>query len=116
MSTENFWNIYREIERALNYTIDDFLRDKTLIEETKKAIRSLYSLVMDKLHYKYHINNDVNKLLYLLLTQNTLSASTVQEALDVIRFIENIESYEPQILYSMIVRILEVLEELYFNA
>ncbi len=115
MTDEAFWKAYREVELALSLQMEEFVKDKKAVETTKNAINELFYVVSNKLKEKYK-GRELNEILYSLFMQNKIPAITIQEVFDIINFIKNINSQEPQMIYGMLVRILEVLEEIYFNA
>ncbi|NON63464.1 hypothetical protein [Acidianus sp. RZ1] len=106
-----FWELYREIEKGTKVSIDEFSRDKKLNGEVRKAIIELYNEVIGFVEYK--TGKKERDALVSLLEQGNITPILLQEMLDISRVIAKISEVEDDVLYGMLVRIMEDLEELY---
>ncbi|MFP3226615.1 MAG: hypothetical protein RXQ80_06830 [Sulfolobaceae archaeon] len=113
MSLEEFWRYYRTIERGTVVSLEEFEKDDILKRDIREAIASLYKLILN-LSRKVS-NNEGEDLIWDLAKKNIINPSLIQEYLDVIRIVKNVNKVSDDILYSMLVRIMEDLEQLYFS-
>ena len=113
MSLEEFWKYYRIIERGTTISLEEFEKDEDLKKDIREAITSLYKLILS-LSRKVSANEGED-LIWDLAKKNVINPSLIQEYLDVIRIVKNVDKVSDEILYSMLVRIMEDLEQLYFS-
>ncbi len=112
--SEEFWSLYKNIEKGTKVSIEEFLKNKELNYEVKSSSLSLYKKVLSDAS-KIVKESEDSKIIWELLRRNIISASLAQELLDISNTMNNIFSTDDTIIYSMLVRIMEDLEELYFS-
>jgi uncharacterized protein YutE (UPF0331/DUF86 family) len=112
--SEEFWSLYKNIEKGTKVSIEEFLKNKELNYEVKSSSLSLYKKVLSDAS-KIVKESEDSKIIWELLRRNIISASLAQELLDISNTMNNIFSIDDTIIYSMLVRIMEDLEELYFS-
>ncbi len=113
MSTR-FWSLYKNIEKGTKVSLDEFSENKELNYEVRSSSLSLYNDVIAEASKIVNEKAD-SKIIWELLRRNIISVSLAQELIDISKIINNIFSIDDTIIYSMLVRIMEDLEELYFS-
>ncbi|AWR93470.1 hypothetical protein [Acidianus brierleyi] len=113
MSTR-FWLLYKNIEKGTKVSLDEFSENKELNYEVRNSSLSLYRDVITEASRIVNESED-SKIIWELLRRNIISVSLAQELIDISKIIANIFSIDDAVIYSMLVRIMEDLEELYFS-
>lgn len=99
------------VELGTKVSLDEFLNNNELKGKVKMGIRGLYADVM--VEVKKMTNKKDEDAIWELAKRGTISPILVQELIDVIRIVKNIESIDDELIYTMLVRIMEDLEQLY---
>ncbi|MEM0373948.1 MAG: hypothetical protein QXV69_04050 [Sulfolobaceae archaeon] len=107
-----FWEYYRKVEKGLSVPIEDFKYNIIIKEEVKEGIRGLMKILEEKIK-KITNKNNIEEGLVELLSNSRISPALYQEMVDILRLYKKLDVVEDEILYSMLVRILEDIEELY---
>lgn len=109
-----FWSLYKSIEKGTKVSLDEFSENKELNYEVRSSSLSLYKDVMAEASKIVNEKED-SKIIWELLRINIISVSLAQELIDISKIITSIFSIDDEIIYGMLVRIMEDLEELYFS-
>lgn len=109
-----FWEIYYRIERGTRVSLEEFKKDENLKKDVKDAILDLYSFVISMCRKIVNVE-DEEKLLFELLKRKIIDSSLLQELIDIRQVILNINEIDDEILYGLLVRIMEDLEELFYS-
>lgn len=109
-----FWDLYHRIERGTKISLEEFKQDNELKRDVKNAILELYSYVISMCR-KVIDEDDDEKLLYQLFRNRIIDSSLLQELMDIKGLIANINEIDDEMLYSLLVRIMEDLEELFYS-
>jgi len=109
-----FWLLYKNIEKGTKVSLDEFSENKELNYEVRNSSLSLYRDVITEASRIVNESED-SKIIWELLRRNIISVSLAQELIDISKIIANIFSIDDAVIYSMLVRIMEDLEELYFS-
>jgi len=109
-----FWSLYKSIEKGTKVSLDEFSENKELNYEVRSSSLSLYKDVMAEASKIVNEKED-SKIIWELLRRNIISVSLAQELIDISKIITSIFSIDDEIIYGMLVRIMEDLEELYFS-
>ncbi|BFH72541.1 hypothetical protein SJAV_04850 [Sulfurisphaera javensis] len=108
-----FWDHYRLIEQGTKVNLDEFLSNEELKKKVKKGIKGLYTDVMALV--ERCVNKKGEEAIWELAKLKIISPNIVQELIDVIELVNKIDEIDDSIIYSMLVRIMEDLEELYIS-
>ncbi|QIW24935.1 hypothetical protein EWF20_12885 [Sulfolobus sp. S-194] len=108
-----FWDNYRLVELGTKVNLEEFISNKELKEKVKRGIRGLYEDVINEI--ERCIGKRDEEAIWDLAKSGKISPNNIQEFLDIIYMINNIDKIDDVILYGMLVRIMEDLEELYIN-
>lgn len=108
-----FWENYKLIELGTKVSLDEFLQNKEIKENVRKGIKGLYEEVMAQVE-KITGKKDEDAI-WDLAKAKVISPNIIQELLDVISLVKNLDKIDDVILYTMLVRIMEDLEQLYFS-
>lgn len=106
-----FWDNYKIVELGTRVGLDDFVKDEELKSRVKKGIIGLYLDTMNEV--KRVIGKGDEDAIWELAKKGIISPDLIQELLDVISIIKNLDKLDDAIIYSMLVRIMENLEQLY---
>ena len=109
-----FWEYYRGIEKGTKVTYEEFSLDERLKLEVKNSIKSLFKLILDEVKNRLGEINSKD-LVWELAKKGVIKPELIQEYLDVIDLVTDIDYVDDLTLYTMLVRIMEDLEELYFS-
>ncbi len=112
---EAFWNLYRVVEKGTTMTLDQFESDKATNSEIRRAVGGLIDLVFKEAEKMLPGERDRERALWELMKRNVISAHLAQELLDILSLAKHVNEVEDAVLYGMLVRIMEDLEELYFS-
>lgn len=108
-----FWENYRLIEAGTKVSLDEFINNKDLVEKVKLGINGLYTDVMTLV--EKCINKKDEDAIWELAKRRIISPNNIQEFLDVIDMVKNLNKFDNSIIYTMLVRIMEDLEQLYIS-
>ena len=92
-------------------SLDEFLRNEDLKNKVKKGIIGLYLDTMNEV--KRVIGKTDEEAIWDLAKKGIISPNLIQELLDVISIVKSLDKLDDAIVYSMLVRIMENLEQLY---
>ncbi|MCH4815462.1 MAG: hypothetical protein QXY87_07090 [Saccharolobus sp.] len=98
------------IERGTLVSLEEFKSNQKLKESVKNGIKGLVKLLFqeaDKI-IKFTSNDD---LIFQLMKLGLISATLAQELLDILKIVNNLDNVDDEILHSMLVRIMEDVEE-----
>ncbi|ARM75035.1 hypothetical protein [Acidianus manzaensis] len=109
-----FWELYHRVEKGTKVSFDEFKKDDKLKNDVKDASVKLYSYVISMARKIYNIDDD-EKLFFELFKNKIIDSLLLQELIDIRSFIMNINEIDDEILYSLLVRIMEDLEELFYS-
>ncbi|QGA53384.1 hypothetical protein GFS03_01690 [Sulfolobus sp. E5-1-F] len=98
------------IEKGTLVSLEEFKRDQKLKESVKNGIKGLVELLFQKagMIIKFTSNDD---LIFQLMKLGLISATLAQELLDILKIVNNLDNIDDEILHSMLVRIMEDVEE-----
>ena len=106
-----FWDNYRLVELGTKVSLDEFLKDEGLKNKVKKGIIGLYLDTMNEV--KKVVDKTDEEAIWELAKKGIISPNLIQELLDVIAIVKNLDKLDDVLIYSMLVRIMENLEQLY---
>ncbi|AKA74977.1 hypothetical protein SULI_00160 [Saccharolobus solfataricus] len=98
------------VEKGTLVSIEEFKSNRKLKESVKNGIKGLVKLLFqeaDKI-IKFDSNED---LIFQLMKLGLISPTLAQELLDILKIADNLDNVDDEILYSMLVRIMEDVEE-----
>ncbi|QXJ34500.1 hypothetical protein [Saccharolobus shibatae] len=98
------------IERGTLVSLEEFKSNQKLKESVKNGIKGLVKLLFQEAGkiIKFTSNDD---LIFQLMKLGLISATLAQELLDILKIVNNLDSVDDEILHSMLVRIMEDVEE-----
>ncbi|BDB99046.1 hypothetical protein [Saccharolobus caldissimus] len=106
----SFWDYYRMVEQGTLVNFEEFKQNSELKEKVKEGIKGMLKILTSEISTIIKFNS-YEEAVWQLLRLNIISASLAQELLDIFPVINNIENADDNILYSMLVRIMEDIEE-----
>ncbi|MDT7861548.1 MAG: hypothetical protein RRA45_04990 [Saccharolobus sp.] len=106
----SFWDYYRMVEQGTLVDFEEFKQNSELKEKVKEGIKGMLKILTSEISTIIKFNS-YEEAVWQLLRLNIISASLAQELLDIFPVINNIENADDIILYSMLVRIMEDIEE-----
>ncbi|EWG07530.1 MAG: hypothetical protein ASUL_03449 [Candidatus Aramenus sulfurataquae] len=112
---EAFWSLYRIIEKGTRISLEEFESDKTTNARIREAVRDFVDLVFLVVENKFQGEKDRERIIWELMRENVISAYLAQEIIDILNLVKRLADVDDKVLYGMLVRILEDLEELYFS-
>jgi len=107
-----FWEYYKKVEKGLLVPIEEFRANSKIKEEVKEGIRGLIKILEEDLR-RLTNNDKIEEALMELLSKSKITPILYQEILDILRLYKELDSIDDDILYSMLVRVLEDIEELH---
>jgi len=110
-----FWTNYARVEKGTLVSLDEFTASAELKEEVKNGIRGMALLILEIGREKLGKYEDWEGLIWELGRAGILSPSLLGEVIDVIRIALDPWKVDDGLLHSMLVRIMEILEEVYFS-
>ena len=106
-----FWDNYKLIELGTRVSLDEFMRNEELKTKVKKGIIGLY---LDTMNEVRRVTDKTDEeAIWELAKKGIISSNLIQELLDTISIIKNLSKLDDEIIYSMLVRIMENFEQLY---
>ncbi len=112
-----FLKFYRLSEAAVRLKPDEFLLDRATVEITVKGVKGLASCVREfgikALQATGHQSVDVRDMPFALASANIINGSLADDLEDLLRLADGADSVDPMVLYSNLVRVMEVFEEAY---
>ncbi|MBP1357240.1 MAG: hypothetical protein JZD40_01960 [Sulfolobus sp.] len=99
------------IELGTKVSLDEFLNNEELRGKVKRGIKGLYADVMAEAEKVTKKKGE--DAVWELAKGKIISPILVQELIDVLQIVKNIDSVDNEIIYAMLVRIMEDLEQLY---
>ncbi|AWR96556.1 hypothetical protein DFR86_02655 [Acidianus sulfidivorans JP7] len=109
-----FWDLYHRVEKGTKVSLEEFKNNKELKNDVKNAIIQFYSYVVSMARKVINIDDD-EKLFFELFKKKIIDSLLLQELIDIREAIINLDKIDDDILYSLLVRILEDLEELFYS-
>ncbi|BDC18339.1 hypothetical protein [Acidianus sp. HS-5] len=109
-----FWEAYRKVEKGTKVTLDEFKSNSELKSEVKEGIIELYNEVLGEAR-KLINKSDDEELFLELFKNNIIDSYLLQELIDIANIIKNLSKVDEEVLYSLLVRIMEDLEELFYS-
>ncbi len=103
-----FWDYYRMVEEGTKVTLDEFLSNPELKKRVKEGIKGLFNYFLEVSGGK----EDPLDLIWRLGRQGVFPAYLVQEMDDLYNLIfRDVDNADDKIVYSMLVRVMEDIEE-----
>lgn len=109
-----FWEAYRKIEKGTKASLEEFRSNTELKSEVKEGIIELYNEVLNEAR-KLINESDDEKLFLELFRRSVIDSYLLQELIDIMNIIKNIQKIEDDVIYGLLVRIMEDLEELFYS-
>ncbi len=109
-----FWEAYRKVEKGTKVTLEEFKSDSELKAEVKEGIIELYNEVLSEAR-KLINKTDDEELFLELFKRNIIDSYLLQELIDITNIIKNLSKADDEVLYGLLVRIMEDLEELFYS-
>ncbi|BBG22781.1 hypothetical protein IC006_0065 [Sulfuracidifex tepidarius] len=104
-----FWDYYSMVEDGTKVTLEEFLNNPELRRRVKDGIRGLFNCFLKVCSWK---GEDPLDLIWKLGRKGVFPAYLVQEMDDLYNLIfKDVDSADDKIVYSMLVRIMEDIEE-----
>lgn len=98
------------VEQGTLVNFEEFKQNSEIKEKVKEGIKGMLKILTSEISTIIKFNS-YEEAVWQLLRLNIISASLAQELLDIFPVINNIENADDIILYSMLVRIMEDIEE-----
>jgi|ECHhosMinimDraft_1075155.scaffolds.fasta_scaffold00016_26 hypothetical protein len=109
-----FWEAYRILESATLLGLEDFLSDGQLKAQVKSALKQLLKAFLElAAEVSGTSREDPEEVVWQLASKGEISLSGLDDLLDVIRLIKDLDGVDDAIVYGMLVRCMEVIEEYY---
>ncbi|BCU67121.1 hypothetical protein HS7_05580 [Sulfolobales archaeon HS-7] len=111
-----FWEDYKIIEKAALIDEETFSTSPLVITDTVNATKRLLNEVLMKIKSYYGIStDDMHGMIFFLMKNKMINPELIGQLIDVIEFVNNIEGEKPEIIHSWLIRVMEILEEVYFS-
>ncbi|AAY79452.1 hypothetical protein [Sulfolobus acidocaldarius] len=110
---EKFWEYYKVIEKGTLISFEEFKNNREINLSIREAIKFLYKLIESSAS-KITSSKGEN-LIWDLARKKVIRPSNIEEFIDVVNIATRIEEVDDSIIYPMLVRIMEDLEDLYFS-
>jgi hypothetical protein len=107
-----FWDEYKRVEKGLLVSLQEFISNTELRNEVINGLLKLLEIIKYEV-YKVTNKENLKEGLLLLLSRGIINSNLYQELIDIINLIEKIHEVDYEIIYSMLVRILENFEALH---
>ncbi|MEM0050734.1 MAG: hypothetical protein QXW39_09430 [Candidatus Bathyarchaeia archaeon] len=110
-----FWEYYASVEIAVKLKPDEFIKNAHIRNETINGIKGLAKIIIkrgEELLKKRGVNNDI-ELSVSLVSLKVISGSVSDELSELLTLVRNIDNLDLLIVYSNLVRFIEVFEEVY---
>ncbi|MDT7901321.1 MAG: hypothetical protein RXQ76_06530 [Acidianus sp.] len=109
-----FWEAYRKIEKGTEVSLEEFRSNGELKSEVKEGIIELYKEVLSEARRLINEPDD-EKLFLELFRRNIIDSYLLQELIDIMNIIKNLHKTDDDVIYGLLVRIMEDLEELFYS-
>jgi len=108
-----FWEYYSLLEAAVKLKPDEFIKNSEMRDKSIVGIKGLAKIVIQKAK-KVLKKSDDKELPLSLVSAKIITGSTADELTELLELAQNVESLDVVVLYSNLVRFMEVFEEVYF--
>ncbi|MEM0363091.1 MAG: hypothetical protein QXH75_04740 [Sulfolobaceae archaeon] len=98
------------VEEGTLVDLEEFKRNKQLKERVKEGIIGLINVLMSEISLISTFNSKEDAILNLV-KMRIISGSLAQELLDILEIANNLNNVEDEIVYGMLVRIMEDIEQ-----
>jgi hypothetical protein len=107
-----FWEYYALVEAAVNLQPDEFIKNTEIRNRAIDGIEGLATILSQKARKLLKKGNDAELPLYLA-SAKIISGSTADELSELLELAHNAKRLDVMVLYSNLVRFMEVFEEVY---
>ncbi|MGC8558105.1 MAG: hypothetical protein ACP5NC_03820 [Nitrososphaeria archaeon] len=108
-----FWEYYALVEAAVKLKPDEFIKNTEIRNKSVDGIKGLAKIVIQKAKNVLKKRDDI-ELPLSLVSAKIITGSTADELSELLELAQNAESLDVMVLYSNLVRFMEVFEEVYF--
>ncbi len=98
------------VEDGTLVKLEDFKRNQELKERVKRGIMGMMKVLRDEISIVTS-HSSYEDAVWKLMKMNIISPLLAQELMDIYSLVENLDKIDDEILYGMLVRIMEDIEE-----
>lgn len=106
---------YRDIEKFSKMNLENFIKEQNNVTTAKKSIKDYYNLLIEESESKFGQKLDSKNIPNFLIENEIIDSSTYSQLKDVTKLIFNINKISDEDLYLNLVRILEIILNLYLG-
>ncbi|WP_231961120.1 hypothetical protein [Saccharolobus sp. A20] len=106
----SFWEYYKMVEDGTLVKLEEFKRNQELKERVKQGILGMIKVLRDEISIVISYSS-YEDAIWKLMKMNIISPLLAQELMDIYSLVENLDKIDDEILYGMLVRIMEDIEE-----
>ena len=111
----DFWEFYSWIEAAVKLSPDEFVKNEHLRKKAIEGIKGLVIIIVEEGLKLVGKTASTKDLPVLLASARVIKGSTADELSELFELAQNADELDVYLLYSNLVRFMEVFEEVYFS-
>ncbi|MFP3262195.1 MAG: hypothetical protein RXP28_05110 [Nitrososphaeria archaeon] len=111
----DFWEFYSWIEAAVKLNPDEFIKNEPLRKKAIEGIKGLVIIIVEEGEKLVGKTASAKDLPVLLASARVIKGSTADELAELFDLAQKADELDAYLLYSNLVRFMEVFEEVYFS-
>ncbi|MGC8600663.1 MAG: hypothetical protein ACP5LX_06405 [Nitrososphaeria archaeon] len=110
----DFWEFYSWVEAAVKLNTDEFIKNEPLRKKAIEGIKGLVAIIIEKGEKLLGRTTSVDDLPVMLASARVIKGSTADDLAELLELAKKADELDVYLLYSNLVRFMEVFEEVYF--
>lgn len=114
VNLSDFWEFYSWVEAAVKLNPDEFIKNEPLRKKAIEGIKGLVAIIVEEGEKLLGRTTSVDELPVMLASARVIKGSTADDLAELLELAQKADELDVSLLYSNLVRFMEVFEEVYF--